>query len=364
MKIGIINYPTFGGSGIVGTELGLHLMKKGHEVHFISYQIPERLKLEENFIFHEVNVLSYPLFKYKPYTIVLASLLHKLVNEKGLEILHGHYTIPHSVSLYLAKLSNNKANIISTIHGSDMHLLGLDDAYKPILVNSLNNHNALTTVSHWMKDFVNQNYDINKEIQVIPNFVSPEKFSHIKKPEKEEIVFCHVSNFRKVKRSPDIIRAFAAAVAQNDKLRLEMIGEGPELEYCRDLAISLKIKDKITFRGSLLNVPRVLCYSDVFVIPSEIESFGLAALEAMSCSIPVISSNAGGLPEVVQHEKTGFTINVGDIEALTKYMLLLAEDEKLRKKLGQESQKVARTNFHPDKIIPQYEALYEKVLAK
>lgn len=364
MKIGIINYPTFGGSGIVGTELGLHLMERGHEVHFISYQIPERLKLEENFIFHEVNVLSYPLFKYKPYTIVLASLLHKLVKEEKLEILHGHYAIPHSVSLYLAKLSNEKANIVSTIHGSDMHLLGLDDAYKPILVNSLNNQDAISTVSHWMKNFVLENYDVKKEIKVIHNFVNPEKFSHIKKPEKDEIVFCHVSNFRKVKRSPDIIRAFAKASEENDKLRLEMIGEGPEQEYCRDLAISLKVKDKITFRGSLLNVPRVLCYTDVFIIPSEMESFGLAALEAMSCSVPVISSNAGGLPEVVEHEKTGYTINIGDVDSLSKYMLLLAEDEDHRKKLGKASQKRARTVFHPDKIIPQYEALYEKVLNK
>ena len=313
MKIGVINYPTFGGSGIVGTEVGLHLMKKGHEVHFISYQIPERLKLEENFIFHEVNILSYPLFKYKPYTIILASLLHKLVEEEELDILHGHYAIPHSVSLYLAKLSNDEAKIVSTIHGSDMHLLGLDDAYKPILTNSLNNQDALTTVSKWMRQFVLDNYSIEKEIEVIYNFVNPEKFSHIKKEEKEEIVFSHVSNFRKVKRSPDIIRAFAEASKENDKLRLEMIGEGPELEYCRDLAISFGIKDKITFRGSLLNVPRVLCYTDVFVIPSERESFGLAALEAMSCKIPVIASSAGGLPEVVVHEKTGYIIEPGDV---------------------------------------------------
>ncbi|MFW9922804.1 MAG: N-acetyl-alpha-D-glucosaminyl L-malate synthase BshA [Candidatus Thorarchaeota archaeon] len=364
MKIGIISYPTFGGSGIVATELGLHLMKRGHEVHFISYQIPERLKLEENFIFHEVNVLSYPLFKYKPYTVVLASTLHNLVEKEGLEILHGHYAIPHSISLYLAKLSNNKANIISTVHGSDMHLLGLDEAYKPILENSLNNHDALTTVSKWMRDFVYDNYNIQKEIEVIYNFVDPEKFSHTKKPEREEIVFCHVSNFREVKRSPDIIKAFAKASKCNPKLRLEMIGEGPELEYCRDLAISSGIKDKVTFRGSLLNVPRVLCHTDVFLIPSEKESFGLAALEAMSCSIPVIASNAGGLPEVVIHGKTGYNIEPGDIEALTRYMLILAEDEDLRKKMGAASQKRAREEFHPDKIIPQYEALYKKVLEK
>ncbi len=364
MKIGIINYPTFGGSGIVGTELGLELQKRGHEVHFISYQIPERLKLEEDYIFHEVNILSYPLFKYKPYTIILASLLHKLVNEHELDILHGHYAIPHATSLYLAKLSNDKAKIISTIHGSDMHLLGLDDAYKPILVNSLNNHDALTTVSKWMRQFVVDNYDMEKDIDVIYNFVNPKKFSNIKKPVKEEVVFCHVSNFRKVKRSPDIVKAFAIEAEKYNHIRLEMIGEGPEREYCRDLAISLGINDKVVFRGSLLNVPRVLCFTDVFVIPSEKESFGLAALEAMACSIPVISSNAGGLPEVVEHEKTGFVIEPGDIDALAKYMNIMIEDEPLRKKLGKASAQRAKGVFHPDKIIPQYESLYKKVIEK
>ncbi|MHA1185266.1 MAG: N-acetyl-alpha-D-glucosaminyl L-malate synthase BshA [Candidatus Heimdallarchaeota archaeon] len=362
MKIGIINYPTFGGSGIVGTELGLHLMKRGHEVHFISYQLPERLKLEEEFIFHEVNILSYPLFKYKPYTIILASLLHKLVKEEKLDILHAHYAIPHATSLQLVKQSANEANILTTIHGSDMHLLGLDEAYKPILETSLNAHDSLSTVSHWMKQFVLDNYNITKEIEVIHNFVDPEKFAHIKKPEKDDFVLCHVSNFRKVKRSPDIIQALAIALKQQDNIRLEMIGQGPELEYCQDLAISLGIKDKVTFRGSLLNVPKVLCYTDAFVIPSEIESFGLAALEAMACSIPVISSNAGGLPEVVKHEKTGYNVDPGDVDGLAKYISLLAADESLRKKLGKEAAKVSREDFHPDKIIPQYEQLYKRML--
>ena len=362
MKIGIINYPTFGGSGIVGTELGLHLMKRGHEVHFISYQLPERLKLEEEFIFHEVNILSYPLFKYKPYTIILASLLHKLVKEEKLDILHGHYAIPHATSLYLAKQSADEAKILTTIHGSDMHLLGLDEAYKPVLETSLNAHDSLSTVSHWMKQFVLDHYKIEKEIEVIHNFVDPEKFAHIQKPEKDDFVLCHVSNFRKVKNSPDIIRALAIALEKQDNIRLEMIGQGPELEYCQDLAISLGIKDKVTFRGSLLNVPKVLCYTDVFVIPSEIESFGLAALEAMACSIPVISSNAGGLPEVVQHEKTGYNVDPGDVNSLAKYISLLASDDSLRKKLGKEAAKVAREDFHPDRIIPKYEQLYKRML--
>jgi N-acetyl-alpha-D-glucosaminyl L-malate synthase BshA len=339
-------------------------MKRGHEVHFISYQLPERLKLESEFIFHEVNILSYPLFKYKPYTIILANLLHKLVKEEKLDILHGHYTIPHATSLYLAKQTFPNANILSTIHGSDMHLLGLDEVYKPVLEMSLNNHDALSTVSHWMKQFVLDNYNITKDIEVIHNFVDPEKFSHIQKPEKEDFVLCHVSNFRKVKRSQDIIKALTIALESNDKLKLEMIGQGPELEYCQDLALSLGIKDKVIFRGSLLNVPKVLCYTDVFIIPSEIESFGLAALEAMACSIPVISSNAGGLPEVVQHEKTGYNVNPGDVEGLAKYINLLASDDSLRKKLGKEAAKVAQEDFHPDKIVPKYEQLYKKILEK
>ena len=358
MKIGIINYPTFGGSGIVGTELGLNLMERGHEVHFISYQLPERLKLEEKFIFHEVNILSYPLFKYKPYTIVLASLLSKLYKEEQIDVFHAHYAIPHSVSLHLAKLTDPKMKIISTLHGSDIHLLGLDDAYKPILENSLNNHNALTTVSKFMTKF------IAKHIQVIYNFVDPEKFSHIKKPERDEIILSHVSNFRQVKRSPDIIKAFAKVVEKHDNIKLEMIGQGPELEYCRDLAITMGLKDKITFRGSLLNVPRVLCFTDIFLIPSAIESFGLAALEAMSCKIPVISSNAGGLPEVNIHKKTGFVIETGDVEGLADSILTLVNDEKLRKKFGEEGSRIAREKFHPDVIIPEYEKLYQKVIEK
>ncbi|MHA1221029.1 MAG: N-acetyl-alpha-D-glucosaminyl L-malate synthase BshA, partial [Candidatus Heimdallarchaeota archaeon] len=339
MKIGIINYPTFGGSGIVGTELGLNLMKKGHEVHFISYQIPERLKLEEEFIFHEVNILSYPLFKYKPYTVILASYLTNLYEEYDIDVFHGHYAIPHSISLQLAKLTNNKIKIISTLHGSDMHLLGLDKVYKPTLETSLNYHDALTTVSNFMTGFIDEHYSIDKEIEVIYNFVDPEKFSHIRKPEKDEIVMSHVSNFRQVKRSPDIIRAFAKVFAKHKNIRLEMIGHGPELEYCRDLAISMGLNDQINFRGSLLNVPRVLCYTDIFLIPSEVESFGFAALEAMSCKIPVIASNGGGLPEVVTHEKSGFTINPGDIESLANYMTILVEDENLRKQMGKQAAK-------------------------
>ncbi|NHK31075.1 MAG: N-acetyl-alpha-D-glucosaminyl L-malate synthase BshA [Asgard group archaeon] len=362
MKIGIINYPTFGGSGIVGTELGLNLMKKGHEVHFISYQIPERLKLEEDFIFHEVNILSYPLFKYKPYTVILASTIVNLFKEHEIDLFHGHYAIPHSMSLYLAKQTNEKIKIISTLHGSDIHLLGLDDVYKPILETSVNKHDALTTVSHFMTRFISEHYNITKDIDVIYNFVDPEKFSHIKKPEKDEFVISHVSNFRKVKRSPDIIRAFGKVITQHKNIRLEMIGQGPELDYCQDLAISMGLKDNITFRGSLLNVPKVLCYTDVFMIPSEIESFGLAALEAMSCKIPVIASTAGGLPEVVTHEKTGFLVEPGNVDDLAKYLTILIEDEKLRKQLGVNAAKDAQTRFHPDVIIPEYEKLYKKTI--
>ncbi len=362
MKIGMINYPTFGGSGIVGTELGLQLMKYGHEVHFISYQLPERLKLEENFIFHEVNILSYPLFKFKPYTDVLASYIVNIFNEHEIDVFHAHYAIPHSISLFLAKATNKKINIISTLHGSDVHLLGLDDAYKPVLETSLNHHDALTTVSNFMVKFIKDHYTLTKDVEYIYNFVDPEKFSHIKKPEKDEIVLSHVSNFRQVKRSPDIIRAFAKVYSTHKNLRLEMIGHGPELEYCRDLAISMGLKDQITFRGSLLNVPKVLCYTDIFLIPSEIESFGLAALEAMSCSIPVISSNAGGLPEVVTHEKSGFNVNPGDVDAMVKYITLLVEDDKLRKEMGKQASKEAFERFHPDKIVPQYELLYKRVI--
>ena len=364
MKIGIICYPTFGGSGIVATELGLKLMKRGHEVHFISYQLPERLKMEreEDYIFHEVNVLSYPLFKYKPYTVVLASLLHKLVRDEKIEVFHGHYAIPHATSLYLLKTMLPKSKIITTLHGSDIHLLGLDDAYKPVMEHSLNNHDALTTVSNFMKKFTEQHYQIKKDIHVIYNFVDPHEFTTDKREPREQVVITHVSNFRKVKRAPDIIRAFAKVYHVVQDVRLEMIGQGPELDYCRDLAISLGINDKVVFRGSLLNVPRVLCYTDIFVIPSEIEGFGLAALEAMACGIPVIASNAGGLPEVVEHGKAGYLIPPGDIDVLAKYMLLLIEDEKLRKRLGSTARRIALEKFHPDKIIPQYEMLYKRVL--
>ncbi|NHJ48457.1 MAG: glycosyltransferase, partial [Asgard group archaeon] len=234
---------------------------------------------------------------------------------------------------------------------------------KPILESSINNHDALTTVSHFMTRFIDQHYNITKDIDVIYNFVDPDKFSHIKKPEKDDIVISHVSNFRKVKRSPDIIRAFAKVATQHKNIRLEMIGQGPELDYCQDLAISMGLKDHITFRGSLLNVPKILCYTDIFMIPSEVESFGLAALEAMSCKIPVIASNAGGLPEVITHEKTGFLAEPGDVDSLANYLTILIEDEKLRKQLGENAAKDAQTRFHPDAIIPQYEKLYEKTIS-
>ncbi|MHA1629336.1 MAG: N-acetyl-alpha-D-glucosaminyl L-malate synthase BshA [Candidatus Heimdallarchaeota archaeon] len=367
MRIGIINYPTFGGSGIVGTELGLELQKRGHEIHFISYQLPERLKLEEKFTFHEVNILSYPLFKYKPYTIILAAKIVELFKKYKIDLFHGHYAIPHSTSLYLAKQTNNRIKIVSTLHGSDIHLLGLDKAYKPILETSLNNHDALTTVSNFMVRFIKKHYNITKEIKTIYNFVSPEKFNakkRKKKTEQEEFVFSHVSNFRQVKRSPDIIRAFALVYKKHKNIKLEMVGSGPELEYCRDLAISLGLKDQIVFRGSLLNVPKVLCETDVFIIPSEIESFGLAALEALSCGIPVIASTAGGLPEVVKHEKTGFTAEPGNVKQLAQYMTILLEDNNLRQKFSEAAIKDARERFHPDKIISQYEKLYEDLLKK
>ena len=364
MRIGIICYPTFGGSGIVATELGLKLMERGHEVHFISYQLPERLKKESDYIFHEVNVLSYPLFKYKPYTLVLASLLYKLVKKEKIEIVHGHYAIPHATALYLLKEMIPKARVITTLHGSDVHLLGLDETYKPVMEHSLNHQDAITTVSKFMKNFAKEHYNVEKEIQVIYNFVDPHEFSSEKRLPHDKVTITHVSNFRKVKRAPDIIKAFAKVCKITNKVHLEMIGQGPELDYCRDLAISLGINDKVSFRGSLLNVPQVLCYTDIFVIPSEIEGFGLAALEAMACGIPVIASNAGGLPEVIEHGKSGFLITPGDVDTLAKYMLLLIEDRDLRKKMGDIAHNIAIEKFHPDKIVPQYESLYKRVLGE
>lgn len=364
MKIGIVCYPTFGGSGIIATELGLRLMRRGYEVHFISYALPERLKLEKDYVFHEVDVLSYPLFKYKPYTIVLASFIYNLFREGEIDILHSHYAIPHAISAYLAKLSANELKIVATVHGSDIHLLGLDKSYKPMIELSLNNHDAVTTVSYFMKNFIKQHYDVRKEVEVIYNFVDPAECIAIDKSAGSEIVITHVSNFRKVKRTPDIIRAFAKVSRKHENIRLEMIGDGPELDYCRDLAISLGINDKVRFRGSLLNVPKVLRYTDIFVMPSEIEAFGLAALEAMAHGIPVIASNAGGLPEVITHGKTGFLVTPGDIDGIAYYMNLLIENEDLRLELGKNARKDVIDRFHPDKIVPKYEAIYKKILNK
>ncbi|MEA2070254.1 MAG: glycosyltransferase, partial [Asgard group archaeon] len=245
------------------------------------------------------------------------------------------------------------------------HLLGLDKSYKPILETSLNAHDGLTTVSYWMKEFILKNYNISTDINVIYNFVDTEKFSvKPKKKYKDKVVFCHVSNFREVKRSPDIVKAFAKVAKKHENIRLEMIGSGPELGYCRDLTISHGLQDKIIFHGSLLNVPEILCHTDVFIIPSARESFGLAALEAMACEIPVISSNAGGLPEVIEDGNAGFQVEPGNIQQLVKYISLLVEDDKLRVKLAKEARKIATTKFHPDKIIPQYENLYREILEK
>jgi N-acetyl-alpha-D-glucosaminyl L-malate synthase BshA len=372
MKIGIVCYPTFGGSGVLATELGKALADMGHIVHFITYQQPVRLdSFNPNIFYHEVSVPTYPLFDFPPYESALSSTLVDVISNEGLDLLHVHYAIPHASSAYLANqiLKKKGKNIpfITTLHGTDITLVGKDKMYESVVTFSINESHAITAVSEDLRKETVNSFAIEKEIHVIPNFVDIKRFSqsnkeHFKKmlaPNGEKIL-AHVSNFRKVKRVEDVIRTFYT-IRKEIPCKLLMIGDGPERQTMEQLCRELGTCEDIRFLGKQEKLEEILSITDLFLLPSAYESFGLAALEAMGCKVPVISSNAGGIPEINIHGVTGFLTDVGDVEAMAKFSLeLLTNDVKLNQ-FKQNALDQAQ-KFNINTIVPVYEKLYQQVL--
>ncbi len=372
MKIGIVCYPTFGGSGVVATELGLGLAKKGHQIHFVTYKRPARLtEFHENIYYHEVGEVSYPLFEYAPYDTALTSKLVDVVQFENLDILHVHYAIPHATVAYLAKkillASGKYLPFITTLHGTDITLVGNDQSFAPVVQFSMNKSDGITAVSQFLKDRTAQSFRLEKDIRVIYNFIDFSRFKksdkdHFRKaiaPDGEKIVM-HTSNFRKVKRVEDVVRIFAEVVNEVPA-KLLMVGDGPERRHCEDLCRSLGICNHIRFLGKQDAVEELLALSDLFLLPSSNESFGLAALEAMACEVPVVSSNVGGLPEVNIHGETGFLSDVGDIQSMAKDAINLLSNDDLHKSFSQQAYAHA-TQFDIDIVLPQYENFYQEVM--
>lgn len=371
MNIGIVCYPTFGGSGVIATELGKGLSLHGHKVHFITYTQPTRLDFfNENIFYHEVDISAYPLFKYPPYELALASKIVDVTLHEKLDIVHVHYAIPHASAAYMAKQILKSKNIdlpvVTTLHGTDITLVGKDKSYEPVVTFSINESDGVTAVSNSLKSDTYEHFKITKDIEVIPNFIDLERFKKQKKdhfklaicPNGEKLIV-HTSNFRKVKRVPDVVYVF-------DKIRKEMpaklllVGDGPERHHIEELCRTVKACDDIRFLGKLEMVEEVLSVADLFIMPSEKESFGLAALEAMACEVPVISSNAGGIPELNVQGVTGFMSNVGDIEDMVKNALHILNPKNLPsfKKMALKRAK----EFNISNILPQYEEYYIKVI--
>lgn len=372
MKIAIVCYPTYGGSGVVATELGLALAKIGHEIHFITYSQPVRLALlNPNVHYHEVNVPEYPLFHYQPYELALSSKLVDMVKLYKIELLHVHYAIPHAYAGYMAKQMLKAQGIhlpmITTLHGTDITLVGNHPYYKPAVSFSINQSDAVTSVSNALKMDTYAFFDVQKDIEVIPNFIETEKEynqdvpcsrSLLAKP--HERIITHISNFRKVKRIPDVVKIFNE-IQKSMPAKLMMVGEGPEKEKAEFLCEELGIHDKVIFFGNSQEIDKILCFSDLFLLPSQTESFGLAALEAMACGVPVVSTDTGGLPEVNLHGFSGFLGEVGNIQKMANYALeILKEDAELNKFKQQAKERAL--GFDIKKVIPLYLDLYEKVL--
>jgi L-malate glycosyltransferase len=378
MKIGITCYPTYGGSGVVATELGLELADRGHEVHFISYSQPIRLpKTYPNIHYHEVEVSRYPLFEYPPYDLALATRMAEVAEIYDLDLLHVHYAIPHSVSAMLARqmLSCDHARprrrlpYVTTLHGTDITLVGSDPSYLPITRFSIDQSDGVTSISDYLKRRTLEVFAVQTPIQVIPNFVNcdlyhrtPELLEHRSEyASANERILVHLSNFRPVKRLGDVIEIFDR-VQQKIPSRLLLIGDGPERSSAEWLAVKKGIHKKVDFLGKQDRINEKLAVADVMLLPSQLESFGLAALEAMACEVVPITTNEGGLPEVVDHGKTGFLAAVGDVETMANYAIEILSDENKLRQMGEQARASAQARFCASKIIPMYERFYREVL--
>jgi len=372
MKIGITCYPTYGGSGVIATELGKELALRGHEVHFISYALPFRLShYIENIVFHEVEISNYPLFEFPLYSLSLASKMVEVAEFEKLDLLHVHYAIPHATSAYLAKEMLRKSRdlkIFTTLHGTDITLVGLEPSFLPLVKFSIEKSDGVTAVSRFLKEKTITNYSCETDIHVIPNFVDTDLF----KPESNgefrkaiapngEKILVHTSNFRPVKRVPDTIRIFEK-IQKEIPSKLILVGDGPDRSECERLCRQLELYDKVKFLGKQDGLVEILSSSDLFLIPSQSESFGLAALEAMACGLPVISSSVGGLPELVRHNETGFIAEIGDVDRMAKYALELLTNERKYKLFSENSRQRAVNKFDKSKIVPLYEDYYEQIL--
>lgn len=374
MNIGITVYPTYGGSGIVGSELGKELAARGHTVHFISSALPTRLtELSDRVRFHEVEMMSYPLFEHQPYTLALATKMAKVAETEGLDLLHVHYAIPHSISAILARESlkpRRRLPVITTLHGTDITLVGADRSYLPITRYGIVQSDGVTAISNYLKEATREIFQFD-EIQVIPNFVCPEDYTRHANPglrqalaSNGESLLVHVSNFRPVKRPVDCVEILARVLKQNINARLVMVGDGSERTNAEHRARCLGIYDRCSFVGKQPKIVDYLSVSDVLLLPSEQESFGLAALEAMACEVPVVASRVGGVPEVVSDGETGFLSNVGDVEKMGKDAARLLADKELRQEMGNRARESAVSRYRTEIVIPQYLKFYESVLTK
>lgn len=370
MNIGITCYPTYGGSGVVATELGKALAEQGHSIHFITYAMPMRLTgFKGNIVYHEVEMSSYPLFEFPLYTLALASKMVEVAKYENIDLFHCHYAIPHATSAYLAKqmLSPMNVKVITTLHGTDITLIGLEPSFLPVMKFSIEQSDGVTAVSRFLREKTLTNYGIQKDIEVIPNFVDLKKYQRTESQEvrkacapNNEKVLVHTSNFRPVKRVADVIRIFDS-VRKHVAAKLMLIGDGPDRSACEQLARELRIHDSVKFLGKQTEIVDILSIADLFLLPSQSESFGLSALEAMACEVPVISSSVGGLPELVVHGETGYIAEIGDVERMARYAVDLLTNQ-TRHQLFAKAARARAMQFESSKIIALYESYYERVL--
>jgi len=374
VKIGITCYPTYGGSGAVATELGLSLAERGHEVHFVSYAMPFRLNgFREGVYFHEVEMEEYPLFEHPPYSLALAVAMHGVAREAELDLMHVHYAIPHATSAWVASRmlaeEGHDLPIATTLHGTDITLVGIHPSFQPITRFSIRHSNGLTAVSEYLADQTHEDFDVPREdIEVIPNFIDPERYYPGREPCHRdalapggEKIVMHISNFRAVKRIPDVVMAFAR-IRDSVPARLVLVGDGPERPRAREIAERLGVAEHVVFLGKHAAVEELLHCADLFLLPSESESFGLAALEAMACGVPVVTSDAGGLPEVVLEGEVGHLLSVGDFEGMADAGAMILGDDAVQRRYAENARAHAVERYSVDRVVPMYEAHYQRIL--
>ena len=372
MKIGISCYPTHGGSGVVATELGIELARRGHEVHFISYSVPFRLKpYQGNVFFHEVQITSYPLFQYPPYTLALAAKMAEVADEEGLDVLHAHYAVPHAVCAYLGRqvAASTKLRVVTTLHGTDITLVGSEPSFRSMTRFGIDQSDGVTAVSEFLRKKTVEVFRPQRAIQVIPNFVDTVRYAprnggggcpKTQFAKKGEKILIHISNFRASKRAEDAVRVLAAVRREVPSVLL-MVGDGPERARTRDIAVELGVERHVKYLGQLDAVEDVLQCGDLFLLPSANESFGLAALEAMATGVPVIGTTAEGLPELIQDGKTGYLLPVGDVASMSRRAIETLTDAKLHERMAGEARRVAVEEYEASRIVPKYEEFYARV---